>query len=213
MKKATISVFILFCGLTLVACTSSEYKKHMQQGREFAEDYQLEKAASAFNKALKEKPKDEHALTELKEVEERLEKIKLEEELIKAKEAEEKKKEAEEKAKSEENNESSENDSQDLTDEEFNSWVNDLIETGDGIIISVEPYMKDDWEVTNVYVSSDFFIPSVDQQLTMVESVGPAVQEMVERSGKSPYTSVVFRYEKDDRIVAEPKLTGGYKIK
>ncbi|WP_313432263.1 hypothetical protein [Siminovitchia terrae] len=102
---------------------------------------------------------------------------------------------------------------QEITDEEFDSWVNNLIETGDGIITSVEPYMEDDWEVTSVYVSSDFFIPSVDQQLAMVESVGPAVQEMVVRSGKFPYTSVVFRYEKDDRIVAEPKLTGGYKIK
>lgn len=71
--------------------------------------------------------------------------------------------------------------------------------------------MEDDWEVTNVYVSSDFFISIVDQQLAIVESVGPAVQEMVQRSGKSPYTGVVFRYEKDDRIVAEPKLTGGYK--
>lgn len=47
----------------------------------------------------------------------------------------------------------------------------------------------------------------------MVESVGPAVEEMVVRSGKFPYTGVIFRYEKDDRIVAEPKLTGGYKIK
>ncbi|GIN89138.1 hypothetical protein J22TS1_01890 [Siminovitchia terrae] len=49
--------------------------------------------------------------------------------------------------------------------------------------------------------------------MAMVESVGPAVEEMVVRSGKFPYTGVIFRYEKDDRIVAEPKLTGGYKIK
>ncbi|GIN71188.1 hypothetical protein J14TS2_16630 [Bacillus sp. J14TS2] len=99
-----------------------------------------------------------------------------------------------------------------VSEEEFDSWINDLIETGDGIITSVGPNVEGDWEVTNVFVSSEFFIPSVDKQLDMVESVGPAIQEMVERSGKSSYTNVIFRYEKDDRIIAEPKLFGGYKI-
>ncbi|GIN89137.1 hypothetical protein J22TS1_01880 [Siminovitchia terrae] len=79
MKNRLIGIIILLCGMLLAACASSEYKKYMQQGREFVDDYQLEKAASTFNKALKEKPNDEQALTELKEVEERLEKIKLEE--------------------------------------------------------------------------------------------------------------------------------------
>ncbi len=176
----------------------------MELGNDYLEDKSYEEAITAFTIALEEKPEDEEATKLLARSQEELEKEQ-QKEREKAEQAEKEKREEEERKAQE--------DSMKISDEEFEQWVKDLIETGDGIIDSVEPYLPDDWEVTNVYVSADFFTPDVSEQLRMVESVGPAVEDMVVNSGKWPYTAVYFRYIKDDRIVAEPKTFGGYTIK
>ncbi|WYP24790.1 hypothetical protein NSQ54_10615 [Alkalihalobacillus sp. FSL W8-0930] len=97
---------------------------------------------------------------------------------------------------------------------EFQNWVNDLIVTGEGLIVDVKPFMPDDWSNTDIYLSSEYFLLTPEQQKYLAETIGPTVKNQVLAANLESYTSIRFRYYEDNRVLAEEKFWGsGYNMK
>lgn len=200
MKKLLLLVTLTL----LVAGCSSTYKDAIEQGNKALDEQKYEDAVSAFELALNEKPDDEKALKGLEKAKSEIERIEREKEEKRKREEEELKKKEEEKAKKKEQ--------QAIALEMLNNDIEKMIELGEGLVVDIEPYLPDDWEVTNVYVSDDWFALSDSDKEYIAEFLGSTFESIIVSSGATPYTAIYFK-DKNGRDVATPKTFGGYSIK
>lgn len=202
MKKIILLAIIV---LFLSSCGNSVYKEQMELGNNYLEDEKYDEAITAFTVALEEKPNDEDALNALEKAKGKIEEIEREKEELRKQEEEKRKEEEKEKVRKEEQKAAAL--------EMLNNDIEKMIELGKGLVVAIEPYLPNDWEVTNVYVSDDWYLLSETDKEYIADSLASMYEKIIVSSGVTSYTDVYFRDNKNDRIVAEPKAFGGYKIK
>lgn len=190
--------------LAIITGCSSVYKDSMKLGNEALEAQEYENAVSAFEEALNEKPDDDEALKGLEMAKSEIDRM------LKEKEEEERRKEEELKEKEEEDAKKKEQ--RDAALEMLNNDIEKMIELSEGLVVDIEPYLPDDWEVTNAYVSDDWFLLSDADKEYIAEFLGSTYESIIVSTGVTPYTSVYFK-DKNGRDVASPKVFGGYSIK
>ena len=101
-------------------------------------------------------------------------------------------------------------------DELFVKAMNELINTSNGIILNIQPHLRDgDWSSVAVTVSDAWYFSQDYEKERFAEQVGGAIQKIVTSAGrvKSGDLVSVYFYDAYGKELASPKLLGGYKIK
>lgn len=101
-------------------------------------------------------------------------------------------------------------------DELFVAAMNELINTSNGVIVNIQPHLRDgDWSSVAVTVSDAWYYSQDYEKERFAENVGGAIQTIVTSAGKvgSDDLVTVYFYDTYGKELASPKLLGGYKIK
>jgi hypothetical protein len=101
-------------------------------------------------------------------------------------------------------------------DELFVAAMNELINTSNGVIVNIQPHLRDgDWSSVAVTVSDAWYFSQDYEKERFAEQVGGAIQKIVTSAGrvKSGDLVSVYFYDAYGKELASPKLLGGYKIK
>jgi len=92
---------------------------------------------------------------------------------------------------------------------------NEMIKASDGVILRIQPYLKDnDWSSIAVTVSDAWYYSAEHEKERFAEQIGSTVETIIKTSGLIAKDKTIFVYFLDShqKELAKPKMLGGYKI-
>lgn len=97
----------------------------------------------------------------------------------------------------------------------FNETLAKIIDTSNGVIVSVEPrFESGDWSAILVTVSDSWYVSQEYEKERFAEQVQQLLETLVKNVGyvKKESSVSVFYYDTYGKELASPKMLGGYKI-
>ncbi|QEK12630.1 hypothetical protein FQB35_09985 [Crassaminicella thermophila] len=101
-------------------------------------------------------------------------------------------------------------------DKLFIDTLNSMIEKSNGVIISIQPYLKDkDWSTVAVTVSDSWYSSPEHEKERFAEQIATTIEQLIhncEQVEKDKSVQVYY-FDSYQKELASPKILGGYEIK
>ncbi|MEH7122075.1 hypothetical protein V7127_02400 [Bacillus sp. JJ1773] len=96
----------------------------------------------------------------------------------------------------------------------FDAAIDEIINTGNGLILDVSPRYDNEWKMVNVVVSDTWYYSADHEKERFAETLGEIVQNLVINFSKTDENVVmVYFVDSYGKDLATPKVFGGYDIK